>query len=540
MAITKTAPGELDTAVLLRVLTEFKRGNFSVRMPDEWTGSAGKIADTLNEVIEANQRLGKELARVGRVVGEEGRIGQRAAVPSLGGEWTQSVDSVNELIENLVRPTSEMARVIGAVAGGDLSQNVATEIDGRAMKGQFLQTAKTVNTMVHQLNGFAGEVTRVAREVGMEGKLGGQAQVKGVGGVWKDLTDNVNLMAGNLTSQVRNIAEVTTAVANGDLSKKITVDVRGELLELKNTVNVMVDQLNAFAGEVTRVARDVALIALRNARLYAQAAESSRAKGEFLNLAAHELRTPLSVVSGYASMLRDGTFGAPPGPWVQPLEVLTGKLGELNALVDDLLTAARTEAGRNPAARIPVDLCDLARDAVARALPRARLLGGRITINRPRRRVQVMVDPAQSARVLDNLINNALTYSVGAPVVRLQVDPGAAAIRVEDHGPGIPDAHQQHIFDRFVRIDHDAVGPRSGTGLGLYIARALAEQQEGRVVLERSGPGGSVFALTLRPAPAIDVSADLPPAPPPPAPGPGDGVPLEITVVRAEEPRAAV
>ncbi|HEY8759937.1 MAG TPA: HAMP domain-containing protein, partial [Candidatus Dormibacteraeota bacterium] len=257
MATTTTNSRELDQAVLLRVLTEFKRGNFNVRMPDDWTGTAGKIADTLNEVIEANQRLGRELARVGRLVGDEGRITQRAAIPSLGGEWAQSVDSVNELIENLVRPTSEMARVIGAVAGGDLSQTVATEIDGRPMKGQFRQTAKTVNTMVHQLNGFSSEVTRVAREVGIEGKLGGQAQVRGVGGVWKDLTDNVNLMAGNLTSQVRNIAEVTTAVANGDLSKKITVEGQGEILELKNTINVMVDQLNAFAGEVTRVAREV-------------------------------------------------------------------------------------------------------------------------------------------------------------------------------------------------------------------------------------------------------------------------------------------
>ncbi|TMD56542.1 MAG: HAMP domain-containing protein, partial [Chloroflexi bacterium] len=257
MATTTKAPGELDEAALLRALTEFKRGNFSVRLPDDWTGMAGKIADTFNEVVEADQRLGRELSRVGRVVGDEGRINQRAAVPAVGGDWAQAVDSVNELIENLVRPTSEMARVIRAVAGGDLSQTVATEIDGRPMKGQFLQTAKTVNTMVHQLNGFSGEVTRVAREVGIEGKLGGQAQVKGVGGVWKDLTDNVNLMAGNLTGQVRNIAEVTTAVANGDLSKKITVEGQGEILELKNTINIMVDQLNAFAGEVTRVAKEV-------------------------------------------------------------------------------------------------------------------------------------------------------------------------------------------------------------------------------------------------------------------------------------------
>src|SRR5207248_1115997 len=182
---------------------------------------------------------------------------KRAAAPRAGGAWGTTLDAVNDLVEDLAQPNTEIARVIGAVANGDLSQTMALEIDGRPLQGQFLTTAKTVNTMVGQLNAFASEVTRVAREVGTEGRLGGQAEVKGVGGVWKDLTDNVNIMAGNLTSQVRNIAQVTTGIANGDLSKKITVDVRGEILELKNTINTMVDQLNAFAKEVTRVAREV-------------------------------------------------------------------------------------------------------------------------------------------------------------------------------------------------------------------------------------------------------------------------------------------
>src|SRR5205823_3470096 len=171
--------------------------------------------------------------------------------------WLSKVESVNTLIEDLTAPTLDMARVIGAVAGGDLSQQMAMDVDGRPLQGHFARIAKTVNTMVAQLGSFTREVTRVAREVGTDGKLGGQAQVPGVGGVWRDLTDNVNLLAGQLTSQIRNIAEVTTAGANGDLSKKVTVDVQGEILELKNTINVMVDQLNAFAGEVTRVAREV-------------------------------------------------------------------------------------------------------------------------------------------------------------------------------------------------------------------------------------------------------------------------------------------
>src|SRR5206468_2796006 len=184
-------------------------------------------------------------------------IAQRASIGEVTNCWADAIGSINTLIGDLVQPTSEMARVIGAVAKGDLSQTMATEIEGRTLKGEFLHTAKTVNAMVRQLGAFASEVTRVAREVGTDGKLGGQAKVRGVAGTWKDLTDNVNLMASNLTSQVRNIAAVTTAVANGYLGKKITVKVKGEILELKNTVNTMVDQLSSFASEVTRVAREV-------------------------------------------------------------------------------------------------------------------------------------------------------------------------------------------------------------------------------------------------------------------------------------------
>jgi len=204
-----------------------------------------------------NERLTQELERISSVVGKEGKINQRATLRHASGGWDSCVDSVNTLITDLAQPTTEVARVIGAVAKGDLSQTMALDLDGRPLKGEFMRTGKVVNTMVDQLSSFASEVTRVAREVGTEGKLGGQAAVKGVSGTWKDLTDSVNFMAGNLTAQVRNIAEVTTAVANGDLSKEITVDAKGEILELKNTINTMVDQLSSFASEVTRVAREV-------------------------------------------------------------------------------------------------------------------------------------------------------------------------------------------------------------------------------------------------------------------------------------------
>src|SRR6202165_3223620 len=256
MATKVAAKDTIDSRVALGVLTAVKRGDFSARMPAKWTGGAGKVANALNDIIESNQRLEREIRRLSKRVGKEGQV-KRVGLGDAGGVWASTLDAVNDLIEDLVRPNTEMARVISAVANGDLTQTMALEIEGRRLQGQFMETARTVNTMVNQLRSFSSEVTRVAREVGTEGKLGGQAQVRGVGGVWKDLTDNVNGMAGNLTGQVRNIAEVTTAVANGDLSKKITVEVQGEILELKNTVNTMVDQLNAFANEVTRVAREV-------------------------------------------------------------------------------------------------------------------------------------------------------------------------------------------------------------------------------------------------------------------------------------------
>jgi HAMP domain-containing protein/signal transduction histidine kinase/DNA-binding response OmpR family regulator len=248
---------ELDKTTLLTALLAFKKGDFSVRLPVDLEGMDGKIVDAFNEVIERNERMSEELERLSRVVGKEGKISQRAEIGEVTGSWKESVDSVNTLIGDLVHPTSETARVIGAVAKGDLSQTMALEIEGRPLAGEFLRTAKTVNTMVEQLGSFAAEVTRVAREVGTEGKLGGQADVRGVAGVWKDLTDSVNLMAGNLTVQLRDMSKVATAIANGDLAQKITVDVRGEILQIKNVINTMVDQLSSFASEVTRVAREV-------------------------------------------------------------------------------------------------------------------------------------------------------------------------------------------------------------------------------------------------------------------------------------------
>ncbi len=242
---------------LLTALQAMRGGDFSIRMPGDNVGIEGKIADTFNEIIAANQRMAKQLERVGEVVGREGKTKQRVKFGGSDGAWGEMENSINTLIDDLVWPTTEVTRAITAVAQGDLLKTVPLDVDGRPLKGEFLRSATIVNTMIKQLGVFTSEVTRVAREVGTEGKLGGQAEVPEVTGVWKDLTESVNSMASNLTAQVRNIAEVTIAVANGDLSKKITVDVRGEILQLKEAINTMVDQLRSFASEVTRVAREV-------------------------------------------------------------------------------------------------------------------------------------------------------------------------------------------------------------------------------------------------------------------------------------------
>jgi HAMP domain-containing protein len=242
---------------LLDGLLALEAGDFDVRIALDGEERMEEIAAAFNRIAARNQTMTHEVVRVSTTVGREGQMGDRAAVNGAAGGWAQQMDAVNSLITDLMQPTTEVARVLDAVAKGDLSQKMVLKIDGKSVQGEFLRIATTVNTMVDQLGAFASEVTRVAREVGTDGNLGGQATVPGVAGTWKDLTDSVNFMASNLTDQVRAIKDVTTAVANGDLSQKITIDVKGEILELKDTINSMVDRLSVFADEVTRVAREV-------------------------------------------------------------------------------------------------------------------------------------------------------------------------------------------------------------------------------------------------------------------------------------------
>ncbi|MGH3443066.1 MAG: HAMP domain-containing protein, partial [Nitriliruptorales bacterium] len=242
---------------LLDGLVAADRGDFSRRLPEDHAGVLGDIAAAYNRLVERNQDNVDELRRVGRLVGREGNTSERFRPEGAEGGWAEKTEAINGLIDDLLRPTTEVARVIMAVADGDLSQKTALEFDGQPVKGEFARVGRAVNAMVDQLSSFAAEVSRVAKEVGTEGELGGQADVPGVSGIWEDLTDNVNNMASNLTSQVRNIAHVATAVADGDLSQKITVEAKGEVAALAKTINSMTDTLRMFADEVTRVAREV-------------------------------------------------------------------------------------------------------------------------------------------------------------------------------------------------------------------------------------------------------------------------------------------
>ncbi len=255
----RKANGTVNTELedLLHALQAARSGDFTVRLPGTWPGITGKIADAFNDIVATNDRMARQLDRVGQVVGREGRTRQRVRLGLSTGAWGEMETSVNQLIDDLLWPITEVTSTIESVAQGDLLVSMRLDVDGRPLQGEFLRSANIVNTMIKQLGVFTSEVTRVAREVGTDGKLGGQAQVTEVTGVWRELTESVNSMASNLTAQVRNIADVTIAVANGDLSKKITVDVRGEILQLKEAINTMVDQLRSFAAEVTRVAREV-------------------------------------------------------------------------------------------------------------------------------------------------------------------------------------------------------------------------------------------------------------------------------------------
>jgi HAMP domain-containing protein/CheY-like chemotaxis protein/signal transduction histidine kinase len=355
-------PGSLALADLLRALQAVRAGDFTARLPTDAVGIEGKIADTFNDIVAANERMARELARAGQIVGREGKARHRIKFGPLGGAWGEMESSVNTLIDDLLWPTTEVTQAVAAVAQGDLLRTVRLDVDGRPLRGEFLRSANIVNTMIKQLGVFTSEVTRVAREVGTEGKLGGQAQVLEVTGVWKDLTESVNSMASNLTGQVRNIAEVTIAVANGDLSKKITVDVRGEILQLKEAINTMVDQLRSFASEVTRVAREVGT----DGKLGGQAivpgvAGTWKDLTDNVNLLAGNLTTQVRNIAQVTTAVARGDLSRKitvdvKGEVLELKDTINTMVDQLNAFASEVTRVARevgTEGKLGGQARVP-------------------------------------------------------------------------------------------------------------------------------------------------------------------------------------------
>jgi len=334
-------PEEALLHALGAAMVELQRGNFAVRLPRQ-NGLLGDVSEDFNELVVLLERRNRDLLRISRVVGREGRMSERLDEDAVDGSWTEGAHAVNSLIDDLARPTSEIARVLVAVAEGDLSEHMALEIEGRPLRGEFLRIGRTVNKMVDQLSSFADEVTRVAREVGTEGRLGGQAAVPNVSGTWRDLTENVNQLADNLTGQVRNIAQVTTAVAKGDLSQKITVDARGEILELKSTVNTMVDQLSSFGDEVTRVAREVGT----EGKLGGQAqvkdvAGTWRDLTENVNQLASTLTSQLRAISGVSTAVASGDL-------TQQIQVAAmGEVADLRDNVNQMIVTLRETTKEN-------------------------------------------------------------------------------------------------------------------------------------------------------------------------------------------------
>ncbi|MFC4612585.1 HAMP domain-containing protein [Streptomyces maoxianensis] len=352
-----TKVGDQELRQLLAGLTAVRDGDFGTRLPNEADGLLGEIATVFNGMVDQLSLFTSEVTRVAREVGTEGTLGGQAEVPGVSGTWADLTHSVNAMAGNLTTQVRDIAQVATAVAKGDLSQKI--DVDAR---GEILELKETVNTMVDQLSAFADEVTRMAREVGSEGRLGGQAQVPGVGGVWRDLTDSVNFMAGNLTNQVRNIAQVTTAVAKGDLSQKITVDARGEILELKNTINTMVEQLSAFADEVTRVAREVGT----EGRLGGQAdvkgvSGTWRDLTDSVNFMAGNLTAQVRSIAQVATAVAKGDLSqkinvTARGEILELKDTINTMVGQLSAFADEVTRVARevgTEGNLGGQAHVP-------------------------------------------------------------------------------------------------------------------------------------------------------------------------------------------
>ncbi len=461
VARRQAAEPAFDLEQLLRALQAVRDGDFSARLPGDQSGIAGKVADAFNDIVASNERMARELDRAGQLVGKEGNTRHRVTIDHRSGAWSEMEKSVNTLIDDLLWPTTEVTRTITAIAKGDLSQTVRLEVEGRPLKGKFLHSANIVNTMIEQLSAFTSEVTRVAREVGTEGKLGGQASVPGVAGTWKDLTGSVNSMAGNLTGQMRNFA-----AAN-------------ERLERANTT---------LQAEKTRE------LEVLNHALQ----ESNRHKDEFLAILAHELRNPLAPIRNAVDIMKRLPMQDASLVWSR--DVIGRQAAHLTRLVDDLLDISRITHGTIKLNREVVavnTIVDRALEAVQPAIDERRHA---LHVDLAEPGIAVSGDLLRLVQVLGNLLTNAAKYTPPGGRIGLEVRRNGPAVefRVADSGIGISADALPRLFHLFSRVPQQSGHSDSGLGIGLALVRRLAELHDGTVSVCSHGENrGSEFLVSL-------------------------------------------